>query len=226
MGYLVWAEYPAWGLDHTRAESLYVILPEWIEEVTRDFNHPSIVCWCPRNETSDRDGRRQCDEAIRTLYQVTKAIDPTRPCIDVSGFYHVETDIYDVHNYDQNPESFRAAFAMLNGEGDFKDAAGAGRQVYHKDLPFHVSEYGGICWSENQEGWGYGNAPKSAEEFIERFAGLAEVLLNHPNICGFCYTQLTDVEQEQNGLYYYDRTPKFDVSRFYRVLTQKAAIEQ
>ena len=42
---------------------------------------------------------------------------------------------------------------------------------------------------------------------------------------GFCYTQLTDVEQEQNGCYYYDRSEKFDTKFFHKVNTRKAAIE-
>jgi hypothetical protein len=41
-----------------------------------------------------------------------------------------------------------------------------------------------------------------------------------------CYTQLTDVEQEQNGLYTYDRKPKFDPAIFRAILTQEAAIEK
>ena len=91
-------------------------------------------------------------------------------------------------------------------------------------MPFFVSEYGGIGWSVN-EGWSYGNAPKSAEEFIERFKGLTDALLNNENMFGFCYTQLTDVEQEQNGLYTYDRRPKFDTEIFKAILSRKAAIE-
>ena len=76
--------------------------------------------------------------------------------------------------------------------------------------PVWVSEYGGTYWNPDEPGgWGYGNAPKSEAEFAERYAGLTKVLLDHPRICGFCYTQLTDIEQEQNGLYKYDRSRKF-----------------
>ena len=88
-----------------------------------------------------------------------------------------------------------------------------------------VSEYGGIQWSDGA-GWGYGNAPKTAEEFIERYRGLTEALLNNKCFFGFSYTQLTDVEQERNGLYTYDRKAKFDPAIFYEINTQKAAIEK
>ena len=89
-----------------------------------------------------------------------------------------------------------------------------------------VSEYGGIRWTDDQAGWGYGVAPQSKEEFISRYTGLTEALLQNPEHMGFCYTQLTDVEQEQNGLYTYQRVPKFPPEVIARVNRQKAAIEE
>jgi hypothetical protein len=95
-------------------------------------------------------------------------------------------------------------------------------------IPRFISEYGGIKWdvnSGNSAAWGYGNAPQTEEEFLERFKGLSEALLQNPFITGLCYTQLTDVEQETNGLYTFDRQTKFDPAFFKSVLSQKAAIE-
>ncbi|MBQ6020014.1 MAG: beta-galactosidase [Clostridia bacterium] len=224
MGYLVWGEYPNWGLDHTRPDSVYPILYEWLEEVERDFNHPSIVGWCPFNETWDRDGRKQCDEVLRTVYRVTKAVDPTRPCIDVSGGYHIETDIYDVHDYEQDPAVYKPRYDKLMETGELYDRLGE-RQHYTPGQPTFVSEYGGIRRGEG-DGWGYGNAPKTEEEFIARYKGLTEALLFNDRFFGFCYTQLTDVEQEQNGLYTYDRKPKFDPETIRAINAQKAAIEE
>jgi hypothetical protein len=95
-----------------------------------------------------------------------------------------------------------------------------------------VSEYGGIKWdvtNTDETAWGYGEAPKTEEEFIARYRRLTECLLTNPYIMGFCYTQLYDVEQEQNGLYYYDRTPKFDektVATMKAAMEKKAAIEE
>ena len=105
-GYIVWGEYPNWGLDHSYGDSVHGILPEWIEEVERDFNHPAIIGWCPFNETWDVNGRKQYDDVLRTVYLTTKALDPTRPCIDTSGNFHVITDIFDVHDYEQDVEKF------------------------------------------------------------------------------------------------------------------------
>ncbi len=224
-GYIVWGEYPNWGLDISRLDSLYTMLPEWIDEVKRDRNHPSVVGWCPFNETWDTDGRRQINAILSTVYHATKAIDPARPCIDTSGNYHVITDIYDVHNYEQNSEIFASHYKDLAENGSHWDHCGE-RQHYDGKSPFFVSEYGGIRWTEDQSGWGYGNAPTSEEEFLSRLKGLNDALLDNEAMFGFCYTQLTDVEQEQNGLYTYDRKPKFPPETIRPLFARKAAVEE
>ena len=225
-GYLVWGEYPNWGLDHSYSDAIYGILPEWLEEVDRDFNHPSIIGWCPFNETWDKDGRKQFDDLLALVYQATKSADPTRPCIDTSGNFHVVTDVYDLHDYTQDVEEFAKHYADITEEDGLNfHSAFKNRQKYDRKLPFFLSEYGGIRWTEDQAGWGYGQAPQSAEEFLTRLKGLTDVLLDNPNIMGLCYTQLTDVEQEQNGLYTYDRRPKFDPAVIYPIFAKKAAIE-
>lgn len=223
LGYIVWGEYPDWGLDHTYADNIYGMLPEWMEEVERDINHPSIVGWCPHNETWDKNGRKQHDDSIALIYDVTKAIDPTRPCIDTSGNYHVKTDIFCVHDYEQKPEVFKARYDKLVTEDTLNDNM-ADRQQYKGEATF-VSEYGGIAWNLDNSGWGYGEGPKTLEEFNDRFKGLTDALLDNKEMFALCYTQLTDVEQEQNGLYTYDRRPKFDCDRLHKVMSRKAAIE-
>lgn len=228
MGYLVWGEMASWGFDISSFKAYESFLPEWMEVIERDFNHPSIIGWCPFNETWDYEGRRQIDRLLSVTYRLTKQFDTTRPCIDTSGNYHVETDIYDIHDYDQNPASFSAAYESFGkGTGPFRDNLGD-RQKYTPGLPMFVSEYGGIKWSTEsnaQKAWGYGEGPSTKEEFIERYRGLTETLLNNPKMFGFCYTQLTDVEQEQNGIFTYSREAKMDISVFRKINSQKAAIE-
>ena len=226
MGYIVWGEYPNWGLDWSKPEAVYAMLPEWTEEIERDFSHPSIIGWCPFNETWDREGRKQHDDFLRVIYNATKAMDPTRPCIDTSGNYHVITDIFDVHDYEQNVEIFTANYNKLMTEGKLFDRHSS-RQKYNGEATF-VSEYGGIRWSvdqNDQNAWGYGNAPKNKYEFIERYQGLTDALLDNDRMFGFCYTQLYDIEQEQNGLYTYSRKTKFESSIFKGINSRKAKIE-
>ncbi|MDF2802327.1 MAG: beta-galactosidase [Anaerocolumna sp.] len=228
MGYMVWGEMGNWGLDMSNPMALFSFLPEWMEAVERDFNHPSIVGWCPFNETWEYDGRQQINDILRIVYEYTKRADNTRPCIDTSGNYHVVTDIYDLHNYEQDVDKFKEYYEGFKTGGELRDDH-SHRQKYTKGQPVFISEYGGIKWDPSisyEGGWGYGEAPKTEEEWFKRYEGLTTALLDNPKIFAFCYTQLYDIEQEVNGLYYYNREPKFDVRAIKAINSKKAAIEE
>ena len=231
LGYIVWGEYGNWGFDHSDPKTLEIYLNEWHEAVERDFNHPSIVVWCPFNETWDYEGRKQSDAVISTVYNMTKSWDSTRPCVDTSGNFHTETDIYDIHDYEQDVKVFDAHYKNFDSGEVFNGSGTNGRQSYNDKRyfgkPYIVSEYGGICLNTDSlaNGWGYGNESKSTTEFVERYKSLTTTLLENANISGFCYTQLYDVEQETNGLYTYSRVPKVDMEIIKKINTQKAKIE-
>lgn len=244
LGYLVWGEYPNWGLDHAHPLSTETYLNQWSEAVERDFNHPAIIGWCPFNETWGYREEREKNALLSSLYKLTKRLDPTRPCIDSSGNYRILSEVYDIHDYDQDTQSFQARWdgltdriretgGVIPAEDPFFNSAPegpSGRAPFfnqpYDNQPIFVSEYGGIRWPDDTvEGWGYGNAPATPEEFFARYKGLTEALLNNPEIFGFCYTQLYDVEQEVNGLYTYGRAQKFDISLIRKINQQKAAIE-
>lgn len=244
LGYLVWGEYPNWGLDHAHPLSTETYLNQWSEAVERDFNHPAIIGWCPFNETWGYREEREKNALLSSLYKLTKRLDPTRPCIDSSGNYRVLSEVYDIHDYDQDTQSFQARWdgltdriretgGVIPAEDPFFNSAPegpSGRAPFfnqpYDNQPIFISEYGGIRWPDDTvEGWGYGNAPATPEEFFARYKGLTEALLNNPEIFGFCYTQLYDVEQEVNGLYTYGRAQKFDISLIQKFNQQKAAIE-
>ncbi len=229
LGYIVWGEYGSWGIDHTDPAKTAIFIPEWLEAVQRDINHPSIIGWCPLNETWNFRGRQTCPDFARNIYRVTKAVDDTRPCIDSSGAFHFETDIFDLHDYDQDPESIRRNYAdTVVGErvhDIFSD-----RQEYN-GAPIFISECGGIFWEGHNgvKGWGYGESPKDESEYVNRFCGIVSAFMDNENICGICYTQLTDIEQEQNGVYTYSREKKFSEESYRRMreaLTAVAAIEK
>ena len=82
-----------------------------------------------------------------------------------------------------------------------------------------------MAWDNSGNGWGYGDAPKTAEEFIDRLQKLTDVLMDNKKMFGFCYTQLYDIEQEQNGLYTYNREPKFPPEKISPIFSRTAAIE-
>ena len=206
----------------------------------RDYSHPSIVGWCPLNETwqATSDRITVLDDVTRGMFLATKAMDATRPVLDTSGYSHrvAESDVYDSHDYTQDVETFRANHAGTAGGDPYVNrrprpfGPDVEFSLPYAGQPFFISEFGGIWWnpdaSPDDDSWGYGERPKSIDEFYARFEGLCRVLLEDESMFGYCYTQLTDVFQEQNGIYRFDRKPKFDAKRLHAVQTAKAAIER
>jgi hypothetical protein len=240
MGYIVWGEFPDWGCsrfgpieDHQRPGPSYIT--EWLEAIERDYSHPSIVGWCPLNETWQplNDRTTVLDDVTRGMFLATKAMDQTRPVLDTSGYAHRvrEADVYDSHDYDQNPATFKARHAGLaSGQPYLNLSQNRDQSVPYRGQPYFVSEFGGIWWSQSakqgEDSWGYGERVRSLDEFYTRFEGLFDALLSDPLMFGYCYTQLTDVYQEQNGIYTFDRRAKFDMDRIRAVQQRPAAIER
>ncbi|MBR5011693.1 MAG: beta-galactosidase, partial [Clostridia bacterium] len=228
LGYIVWGEHASWGLDITNYSCWQGFIPEWQEILERDFNHPAIIGWCPLNETH-APNTPEVQNFYKALAYMTRSFDPDRMYIDSSGYYHYETttDVWDTHDYDQDPATFRERYLPL-AEGKKVMPRNSRKQ---EGLFTFMSEFGGIWWDPNapERGWGYGGVsmrPTSVEEFVERYRGLVTAMLENKGISAFCYTQLTDVEQEVNGLYTYDRKAKFPVEVIREINTQKAAIEE
>ena len=252
LGYMVWGEFGDWGArglsalpHHQKFSPSYIT--EWLEVLERDYSHPSIVGWCPLNETWQpiTDFISELDAITRGMFLATKAMDQTRPVLDTSGYSHriIDTDIYDSHDYEQNPKKFSENQKGLSDDKPYMntwwdhlkyDKDAWGRKIMnewslgYKGQPYFVSEFGGIWWNSDQEhsqSWGYGERPKTIEEFYERFEKLCKVLLENKDMFGYCYTQLTDIDQEENGIYKYDRSLKFNVERLRKIQTVTAAIE-
>ena len=237
LGYITWGEASSWGMDCNDVEVARNFISEWTEILERDRNHPSILIWTPTNEEFWPD-REQYPRFMTDLYNITKLIDPTRPFHGASGGVHVKTDIWTHHNYEQDPAKLKA---QLFNEGKVQKTPNRTIQLtqlnigfnglkytnqyvfpeYKNDMPYILDEFGGIKWNPNQQiegtrqdSWGYGKPPHSLDEFYSRLEGQVKAVVSlSEQIWGYCYTQLTDVEQEQNGIYYYDRTPKFDMER-------------
>lgn len=248
LGYLCWGEFPDWGCreEDVAADASQInprfditVAAQWLEVLERDYSHPCIVGWCALNET--RVGasyrNRTADEQAKNLAHLTdaqlalflaaKAIDTSRPVLDTSGYCHrlSQSDIYDCHDYEQSPGKLKENHAGI-AEGDLFHNHPTDDVAYNGQ-PYFNSEFGGTWWGEKKLGdsWGYGNKPENVEEFYERFAGLCETLLDNPHMFGYCYTQLTDVYQEENGIFYFDRSPKFDLKRLAAAQQRKAASE-
>lgn len=250
LGYLVWGEFGDWGVSgggtigHNQKPTASFVA-QWLEVLQRDYNHPSIIGWCPLNETHQHlhDRITVLDDVTQAMFLATKLADPTRPVIDASGYSHRvrETDIYDSHSYEQDADKFRLEQEGLAEGKPFLNRAhdGVDYSVPYNGQPFFVSEFGGIWWNEAEakqaaeaagtdveSSWGYGQRVASEEEFYERFEGLCNVLLDNPDMFGYCYTQLTDVFQEKNGIFNFDRSDKLDLERIRAVQQRQAAIER
>ncbi len=216
LGYLTWAESSSWGCDYNTIEGARNFISEWQEIVIRDRNHPSIITWTPFNESIIYTNPKQHRRLHIDVYETCRILDPTRPVNDASGHLHQRTDLWTVHTYEQDARKLKELLTPDQEKGVWRDMPD--KEAPYEGQPYLVDEFGGIKWTPERRraadaSWGYGDAPGSLDEFYERLAALTDVLLGLDHVAGYCYTQLTDVEQEQNGIYNYDRSEKFDMSR-------------
>ena len=220
LGLLVWGEMAnAYVFSATAIERL---TREWLEVVRRDANHPSLVTWMPINESwgvpnLPRD-RAQRDY-VRGLYHLTKALDPSRPVIGNDGWEHLASDIWGIHDYALDGETLRRRYGTSETlERTITEVQPAYRSVALPEAkragePVMLTEFGGISHSPAAgERWhGYGTV-STTEAFLATYRDVVDAVLDSPAIAGFCYTQLTDTEQETNGLLSADRVPKLDIA--------------
>lgn len=214
MGFLVWGEIAA-AYVYSRK---YVkrITTEWMDEILRDYNHPCIVVWTPLNESwgvpNIKDNIEQQSHSAAMIY-LTKSLDATRPVISNDGWEHTCTDLLTIHDYEWRRDVLEKRYSSLE---NILQSCPSGRPPFangweYKGQPILVTEFGGISYQKGEkEGWGYSNAV-SDDDFARRYNDVISPLLDSPCVQGFCYTELTDVEQEINGLLTYDREPKIPV---------------
>ena len=207
LGFITWGESANWGMDYKEEEAARYFLTEWSEILMRDYNHPSIIAWVPFNQPLENPYTLISGKMPRLIidtYRLTKAIDPTRLVNGIAGDTHFLTDIWGIRNY----ESDTARFARYLKPNE--------KQAFYNHQPFFIGEFGGMLWTgehKDKASWGYGKTITSEEGFYERLEGFMDAIANAKEVTGFCYTQLTDIEQEKNGIYYYDRRPKLDMKR-------------
>lgn len=207
-GMLVWSEMAA-TYQFTDA-AVEEFTKEWLEVVKQNYNHPCIITWTPFNESWGvpeimTDPRQQA--FTESIYHLTKSIDAMRPVITNDGWEHTISDLLTLHDYEETGEAFYARYAdhlqeiMTNQifHNDFKSALANGYS--YQGQPVILSEYGGIAFSGGKEGeWGYGNTVSTEEEFLARLEKITDAIKKVPYIKGYCYTQVSDVQQEINGL--------------------------
>ncbi len=227
LGYLTWGESPSWGFDVDSPVAARNFLVEWTAIVEQCASHPSIIAWSPLNESGHRVGRHEpISEPHRRLIleaaALTRRLDPSRPVNDASGWVHQDTDLWTAHCYEQDPATLHEIVSPSPPD-IFKNAPQS--EPAYTGQPYFLAEFGGAAWTgggelgvrdtrdkrvdnKMQQSWGYGEAPRSLEEFEARLRAQLATVRRIGHLRGFCYTQLTDVEQEQNGVLTFAREPK------------------
>jgi len=215
LGLLVWGEMSSFY--QFNSESCNQYLREWQEIIDRDYNHPSIVVWTPFNESWGvpnilTDKKQQ--NFTKSVVNLIKSLDQTRLVVSNDGWEHTETDLCTIHDYRQESSEFLKVYSDKN---EVVKGCPAGKFIFsegynYSDQPILITEYGGTAFLKD-EGWGYGNKVSSEEEFLKRLSQLTRGIKSIDYIVGYCYTQLTDVEQEMNGLLTYDRRFKIDPNK-------------
>ncbi len=230
LGLMVWGEMPNARAWSPRAEEMFVA--EWVRAVRRDYNNPCVIAWVPVNESwgvpdlrEDHPGQYAFLERIVAL---TRRIDPDRPVIDNDGWEHTDvTDIVALHDYTPTGEGLRKRYAATLEGGAIPELTWAkhpirhfARGSKHRGQPVMLTEVGGFLMVPDlpEEQWdrlyqSYGSC-RTAEELLAQYDDLMQGIASLPFVSGFCYTQLTDIEQEINGLLTYDRRPKAPPEKF------------
>ena len=227
-GLLVWGEMASPYRFGDRMTHSFI--RQWSSVVRQNYNHPCIITWTPVNESWGVPFVK-CEKAqqdfTKAAYYLTKSLDPYRPVIVNDGWEHTVSDILTLHDYEEQGDAFWERYTehwqdILAGKlyHNLGRAAFAGGYSYCGQ-PVIISEFGGIAFQNDGQGWGYGNKVSSEEEFLSRFDAITTAIQKLPFCCGFCYTQLTDVQQEVNGLLYPDRSPKFEMSKIKKITEHK-----
>ncbi|MTK09866.1 MAG: glycoside hydrolase family 2 [Hungatella sp.] len=225
LGFLVWGEMPScYKYTDNTLKNTSVELTEFIE---RDYNHPSIITWVTANESwGMRNIRTDSSQQslANMLYYQAKALDRTRLVSGNDGWEQTEnTDILALHDYELMPENtgkYESMEEIINGHAERRMVLADG--LKYGGQPVLMTEYGGIAFTSETEGWGYYNKAGSQEEFLKRLEPVTDFLIKSRKFSGFCYTQLTDVMQETNGLLREDRTPKLPLKELERIFGKKS----
>jgi hypothetical protein len=197
----------------------------------KHINHPSVIVWTLFNESWGVNGiygNKVQQQFVDSVYEMAKSIDSTRMIIGNDGWEHTKTDLLTLHDYSFGPEVFTEKYKDLekkiNGSMSFTSAKQNFCKGYHyNEEPILLSEFGGIAYAEEEydNSWGYGNRLSSKEEVFARISNLFSAVMSVSGISGFCYTQLTDVEQEINGLLDHQHNCKFDPDKIRETLEKQ-----
>ncbi len=225
LGLLVWAEIGA--AYEYNDQAVEEFSQQWLQIVKELYNHPSIITWVPFNESwgiEDVKQNKKQQNFTESIYYLTKSIDSERPVIANDGWEHTISDIITFHDYVESTEKLKKTYLdginkVLQNKKIFNDQEyiDGGKFIMadnyqYQGQPIIFSEFGGIAF-QDKEGWGYGEQVQSKEELSQRINDLMQIIKEADYFQGYCYTQLTDVEQEKNGFLDENREYKLDLEK-------------
>ena len=213
LGMYLWAETPsAYAFTPETTKSLLDLQQDLVRSV---YNSPGVIAYVPFNESwgvkEIRHDKKQ-QSLAKAAYCLIKSLDDTRLVVTNDGWENLEmSDIIGIHDYSKYGDEFKEKFGETS-----ESLVPAGRRLMVQGdklagQPIMLSEFGGVSLTTNS-GWGYNGAENNEEAFMERLERLFENVASC-DFCGWCYTQLTDVEQETNGLLNAAHYPKFNLER-------------
>jgi beta-galactosidase/beta-glucuronidase len=226
LGLLVWEEMPNAREWSSMAEER--LAAEWKRAVRRDYNHPCIISWVPINESMGFPKLRQNHPGqyafIERMVAMTRELDALRPVIDNDGWEHTDiTDICAIHDYTPTAALLRERYEEASGGGSLPAHVWIGNKPLfvlgsrYRGQPIVLSEVGGFLMippdvpTEKRDLlYRFYGSVHTSEELLAKYRDLMEGISSLRFVAGFCYTQLTDIEQEINGLLTYDRRPKIE----------------
>lgn len=225
MGLLCWLEMPS---QYTYSKDTQEIFKrQWIEILRQNDNHPSIMAYVPFNESwglNDREliRRKDIQSFVNEVVKTTKEYDETRFVISNDGWEHTKSDLLTLHIYEQDAKKFHDAFPFEKciTENELCDRNPYCPGYHYHGEPILFTEFGGASFRKDlkEDAWGYGTSVETEADFLQRFRSLVYTLTSLDYCRGYCYTQLTDVEQEVNGLLSMDRTPKINLFEIRKIV--------
>ncbi|MFT7687722.1 MAG: beta-galactosidase/beta-glucuronidase [Candidatus Azotimanducaceae bacterium] len=226
LGLLVWEEMPSGRVFST--ELVTSLTSEWLEVMRRDRQHPCIIAWVPFNESWgiwNQTTRPEQRAFVDGIVGLTKALDQTRWVVGNDGWEYSSGDLWTLHIYEGESISLSERLGSVIADPESPINSGGkvgallGADVSGK--PILLTECGGIGYSPEDlsgEEFSYGDIPTTLPELELRFRGVANTIAPIDALQGFVWTQLTDVQQEFNGVLYFDRSPKLPIALIREVI--------